>query len=120
MATKNMFLITNASGAIIAAHVQENPTYEGGRTFILPAKSEHALHRISDVPEEICNLSNPTEFQEAITRHFTSEHAQVKRTSAEEIALTPVFLGSFQKEKSRSVLIISAKGAEGGLKEGRN
>jgi hypothetical protein len=87
MAQKNMLIITDASGEIIGAQVEENPTDGATRTFILPAEPEHALHRVSDVPAEICNLADPAEFHAAITRHFKSEHAKVKRTSAEELGI---------------------------------
>jgi hypothetical protein len=87
MAKKNMLIITDASGEIIAAQVEENSTDEGKRTFILPAEPEHALHRVSDVPAEIYNLADPAEFHAAMTRHFNSEHAKVRRTSAEELGI---------------------------------
>jgi len=89
MAKKNLFVITNASGEIIGAHVEETPT-DAGRTYILPADPAHALHRVSDVPAEICDLADPDEFHSAITRHFSSEHAKVKRTSAEELGIYSV------------------------------
>jgi len=88
MAKKNMLIITDASGEIIGAQVEENSTDEGKRTFIiLPAEPEHALHRVSDVPEEIYDLADPAEFHAAMTRHFNSEHAKVRRTSAEELGI---------------------------------
>jgi hypothetical protein len=87
MAKKNMLIITDASGEIIGAQVEDNPTDGATRTFIVPAQPEHALHRVSDVPAEICNLADPAEFHAAITRHFKSEHAKVKRTSAEELGI---------------------------------
>jgi hypothetical protein len=103
MAKKNMLVITDASGEIIGAQVEENPTHEGMRTFIFPAKPEHALHRVSDVPAEICNLADPAEFHAAITRHFKSEHAKVKRTSAEELGIYSVIsrIGSEGKKAAQ-------------------
>ncbi len=103
MAKKNMLIITDASGEIIAAQVEESPTDGGVRTFILPAEPEHALHRVSDVPSEIYNLADPAEFHTAITRHFRSEHAKIKRTSAEELGIYPVFsrLGSEGKKAAQ-------------------
>jgi hypothetical protein len=99
MAKKNMLVITDASGEIIGAQVEENPTHKGMGFFIFPAEPEHALHRVSDVPAEICNLADPAEFHAAITRHFKSEHAKVKRTSAEELGIYPVISRIGLKEK---------------------
>jgi hypothetical protein len=88
---------------IIGAQVEQHPTHEGTRTFILPAEPEHALYRVSDVPAEICNLADPTEFHAAITRHFKSEHAKVRRTSAEELGIYAVLsrLGSEGKKAAQ-------------------
>jgi hypothetical protein len=76
--TQNMLIIRDLHGEIIGAHV-ENPTDSEIRTSISPAKPEHTLHRVSDVPAEICNLADPTEFHRAITNHVKSEHAKVTR-----------------------------------------
>jgi hypothetical protein len=95
-----MLIITDASGEIIGAQVEENSTDEGPRAFILPAEPEHALHRVSDVPAEIYNLADPAEFHAAMTRHFNSEHAKVKRTSAEELGIYSIMsrLGPARKK----------------------
>jgi hypothetical protein len=90
MAKKNILLITDASGEIIGAQVEESPTHQGMKTFILPAEPEHLLYRVSDVPAEICNLVDPAEFHVALTRHFKSEQAKVRRTSAEELGIYSV------------------------------
>jgi len=42
------------------------------------------------VPAEIYNLADPAEFHAAMTRHFNSEHAKVKRTSAEGLGIYSV------------------------------
>jgi hypothetical protein len=102
MATKNMLIITDASGEIIAAHFEDS-TDKGITTFISPTKLEHTLHRISDVPAKICELADPAEFHAAITRHFNSEHAKVRRTSAEELGIYAVIsrLGPRRKKAAQ-------------------
>jgi len=97
---KNMLIITNASGEIIGAQIEENPTDEGISSFILPAEREHTLHRVLDVPATIYNLLDPAEFQAAITHHFKSEHAKVKQISAEEVGIYSVISRLSQKEKN--------------------
>ncbi|MGZ3881843.1 MAG: hypothetical protein ACXVBF_10920 [Flavisolibacter sp.] len=103
MAKKNMLIITDASGEIIGAQVEENSKDGGNKTFILPAEPEHTLHRVYDVPAEIYNLADPAEFHAAMTRHFNSEHAKVKRTSAEELGIYSIMsrLGPEQKKAAK-------------------
>jgi hypothetical protein len=84
MATKNMLIIRDAHGEIIGAQI-EQPSDNEIVTFITPAKPEHTLHRVSDVPAEICDLADPAEFHRAITDHVKLEDAKVTRTSAEEL-----------------------------------
>jgi hypothetical protein len=87
MAKKNMLIITDASGEIIGAQVEDDSTDEGKNTFIFPAEPEHTLHRVLDVPSEIYDLADPAEFHAAMTCHFNSGHAKVKQTSAEELGI---------------------------------
>jgi hypothetical protein len=101
MAKRNVLVITNASGEIIGAHVEEEPSDGGMRTVILPAEPNHALHRVSDVPAEICDLADPAEFHAAITRHFKSERARVKRTSAEELGIYAIISRLRPEEKQK-------------------
>lgn len=82
--TQNMLIIRDLHGEIIGAQV-EDPTDGEIMTFITPAKPEHTLHRVWEVPTEICNLADPIEFHRAITDHVKSERAKVTRTSAEEL-----------------------------------
>jgi hypothetical protein len=84
IATRNMLIIRDEYGEILGAQV-ENPADNKIRTFISPAKPGHTLHRVSDVPGKICDLTDPIEFHRAITDHVKSEHAKVTRTSAEEL-----------------------------------
>src|SRR5947209_109984 len=83
MATKNMLIITDASDVIIAAS-HEDLTNPEVRAYITPASPDHKMYRIADVPEEIANLTDSNEFHRAITRHFQSEDAKVRLTSAAE------------------------------------
>lgn len=79
-----MLIIRDAHGEIIGAQV-EDPADNGIVTFISPAKPEHSLHRISDVPAEVWSLADPIKFHRAITAHVKSEHAKITRTSLEEL-----------------------------------
>ncbi|HKU96823.1 MAG TPA: hypothetical protein VJR58_16185 [Vineibacter sp.] len=83
-ATRNLLIIRDVHGAIIGVQV-EDPADSEVATFISPAKPEHALHRVSDVPAEICNLADPAEFHRAITGYLRSDQARVTRTSFEEL-----------------------------------
>src|SRR4051794_26917392 len=86
--TRNMLIITNGSGEIIAAQVEDHSADGEATTVILPAEPDHTLHIVRDVPAEVYNLANPAEFQEAVTAHFNSNDAKVTRTSAEELGFT--------------------------------
>ncbi|GLY98367.1 hypothetical protein [Actinoplanes sp. NBRC 103695] len=79
-----MLVIKDASGEIIAAQVEESPRSEIA-TYILPADPQHTLHRVSDVPAEICDLADPVEFHRVITYHVNSELAKVAQTNAAEL-----------------------------------
>lgn len=84
MTTRNMLIIRDGDGEIIAAQVEE-PAGSDIVTYITPADPQHTLHRLSDVPAEICDRVHPAEFQRLLTDHVNSEHAQVTPTSAEEV-----------------------------------
>jgi len=84
MTTRNMLIIKNANGEIVAAQVEES-TDGQMRAYITPDDPQHTLHRVSDVPAEICDLADPAEFHRAITDHIKSEHARVTQTSAEDL-----------------------------------
>lgn len=84
MSTKNMLIVKDARGEIIAAQVEE-PVDSGVMTYIAPAQKEHTLHRINDVPAEIHDLANPMEFQKAITDHVKSAGAKVTQTNVQEL-----------------------------------
>lgn len=79
-----MLVIKDASGEIIAAQVEES-TKSDIATYILPAEPQHTLHRVSDVPAEICDLADPVEFHRAITDHVNSGLAEVAQTNATEL-----------------------------------
>ena len=84
MTTRNMLIIRDVYGEIIGAQV-EDPTDSEIVAYITPAEPQHTLHRVSDIPAEICDLADPAEFHRAITDHVKSEHAKVTETSAEEL-----------------------------------
>jgi hypothetical protein len=84
MTTKNMFIIRDVGGKIIAAQV-EDPAHSETSTYITPTEPQHTLDRVSDVPAEIYDLADPVEFHRAITDHVNSEHAKVTRTNAAEL-----------------------------------
>lgn len=81
---KNMLIIQDASGEIIAAQVVE-PADSEIATFITPAEPEHTLSEVADVPAEIYDLAHPDEFQRAITDYVRAGYAKVRQTSAEEL-----------------------------------
>jgi hypothetical protein len=87
--TSNMLVITNESGEIVAAQVEDHSADAEATTVILPAKPDHTLYIVRDVPAEIYNIADPAEFQEAVTAHFNSDAAKLTRTSAEELGFTP-------------------------------
>jgi NAD-dependent SIR2 family protein deacetylase len=84
MTTKNMLIIKDARGEIIAAQV-EDPYDSEVVTFINPAREEHTLHRVSDVPAEIHNLANPAAFHKAITDHVKSGKTKITQTNVDEL-----------------------------------
>jgi hypothetical protein len=84
MTTKNMLIIKDESGKIIAAQVEETADSEV-TTFISPAHESHTLHRVHDVPEEIHNLTHPDDFHKAITKHVESGDVKINKTSADEL-----------------------------------
>jgi hypothetical protein len=83
MKSKNMLIIKNEHGEIIGAQVEEAPGAVGG--FILPAKAEHTIHRVLDVPAEIHQLTDPVAFHKAMTEHVKSGKAKIAQTSADEL-----------------------------------
>jgi hypothetical protein len=84
MTTKNMLIIKDARGEIIAAQV-EDPANNEVVTYVTPAQEGHTLHRVSEVPAEIHNLTNPAEFQKAIADHVKSVNVKLTQTSAYEL-----------------------------------
>jgi hypothetical protein len=84
MTTRNMLIIKDMHGEIIGAQVEE-PADSDVVAYITPTDSQHTLHRVTDVPAEICDCADPGEFQRLLTDHVSSEHAQIARTSAEEL-----------------------------------
>jgi hypothetical protein len=84
MTTKNMLIIKDADGEIIAAQV-EDPADCEVVTFISPAQEKHTLHRVFDVPSEIYSLTHPVEFHKAITDHVKSGKAKITQTNADEL-----------------------------------
>lgn len=84
MTTKNMLIIKNEHGEIIAAQVEEAPGGSMGG-FILPAKVEHTIHRIFDVPAKIHQLADPIEFHRAMTEYVKSGNVKIAQTSADEL-----------------------------------
>jgi hypothetical protein len=84
MATRSMLVIRDASGEIVGAQVEASADEEVV-SYITPADPEHTLHRISDVPSEICDLADPAAFHRALTDHVKSEHAKVSRIHAQDL-----------------------------------
>jgi hypothetical protein len=84
MATKSMLIIRDERGEIIAAQVEE-PADSEVNTFISPAQPHHTLHRVSDVPAEICDIAHPDQFHKAITDHVKSGNAKLTQTNAEQL-----------------------------------
>ncbi|MFF5011350.1 hypothetical protein ACFY3G_52345 [Streptomyces phaeochromogenes] len=84
MAARNMLIIKNASGEIVAAQV-EGRTDGEVVTYITPADPEHTLYRVSNVPAEIFDRVHPAEFQSMITEHVNSDTAEVTAITAEDL-----------------------------------
>lgn len=84
MTTTDMLIIKDARGEVIAAQV-EDAADSAAMTYITPAQEGHTLHRVSGVPAEIHNLTNPAEFQKAIASHIKSGSAKITQTSAREL-----------------------------------
>jgi hypothetical protein len=84
MTSKSMLIIQDEHGEIIGAQVEEAPGGAAG-TYILPAKAEHTIHRVFDVPAEIHQLTHPVEFHKAITEHVRSGNAKIAQTNADEL-----------------------------------
>jgi hypothetical protein len=84
MTAKNMLIIKNEHGEIIAAQV-EDPADGQVRSFIRPANEGHTLHKVFDVPAEIHELVDPVEFRNAITNHVKSGNAKITQTNADEL-----------------------------------
>jgi hypothetical protein len=85
MAAKTMLVITNASGEIIGACVED---FDAGEVTvgIAPAHADHKMYRVTEVPEHITALKDAHEFHAALTRHFRSEGAKVRLTTRAEYA----------------------------------
>ncbi|MDR6415289.1 hypothetical protein [Pseudarthrobacter sulfonivorans] len=84
MDAKNMLIIQDASGEIVAAQVVD-PADSEIHTFISPAEPGHTLSEVAEVPAEIADLANPEEFQRAITDYVRAGYAKVRQTSADEL-----------------------------------
>jgi hypothetical protein len=84
MATRNMLIIRDAGGEILAAHVEE-PADSETQSYISPTEPQHTLDRVYEVPAEICDIADPVAFHRAITDHVGSGRANITRTSAAEL-----------------------------------
>jgi hypothetical protein len=84
MTTRNMLIIKDASGEIIAAQV-EQPAGSDIVAYMTPADPQHTVHRVLDIPAELHDRVHPAEFHKLLTEHVNSDHAQVTQTSAEEL-----------------------------------
>jgi hypothetical protein len=79
LAMSNMLIIKEPDGTIIAAQV-ESPD----DPVMIPAKPEQTLHRIFDVPDEICN-ANHLEFLKALSDYINSANPRILLISAEDL-----------------------------------
>jgi hypothetical protein len=84
MTARNMLIIKDARGEIIAAQVEDHADSKE-LTFISPAQEGHTLHRVFDVPAEIHNLIHPAEFHSALTGHVKSGKSKMTQTNADEL-----------------------------------
>ncbi|MFH8561529.1 hypothetical protein [Streptomyces sp. NPDC017988] len=84
MATRNLLVIKDARGEVIAAQVEGRPDDEVV-SYIVPAEPEHTLYRVSNVPAEIFDRVHPAEFQGMITEHVNSDAAEVEALTAENL-----------------------------------
>jgi len=98
---RNMLFIRNERGEIIGAQVEE-PSDAKIQAFISPAKPEHTLHRILDVPKKISDLAHPVEFHQAITQHFNSANETVTQITIDELRENFIrFQASLEKKSKK-------------------
>jgi hypothetical protein len=76
MSTHSLLVIRGAGGEIVGAQM-ETSADEAVISYITPADPEHTLHRVSDVPSEICDLADPAAFQQALADHISSDNAKI-------------------------------------------
>lgn len=84
MSKKDMLVITNDRGEIIAAQVQDNRA-GAVASRIRPTEDNHTLYEMTGVPAEIHRTEHPEEFHRRITDHLNSQGAQVRAISVEEL-----------------------------------
>jgi hypothetical protein len=84
MSNPEVLVVTDASGTIVAAHLQHTIRRDVS-TFIAPADPGHTLHKVADVPAEICDTDDPHEFHRKLTEHFSAPSTRVSQTSAAEL-----------------------------------
>lgn len=82
--TRNMLIIKDASGKIIAAQLEGRPD-DDIVGYISPVESDHSLFRVSNVPEKVYNRVHPADFQETLTTHVNSSGAEVAPVTVEEL-----------------------------------
>lgn len=84
MAEKNILIITDEQGEIIAAQVQDAGAGKAvGR--IRPTGDNHRLHEVRDVPAAIHAAKHPDEFHRFLTDHVKSNGAKVHSISVEDL-----------------------------------
>lgn len=81
MRAKNMLIIKDANGEIIAAQL-EDPTDAEIVTYSTPADPGHTLYRVSNVPEAFYGPVYPDDFKSRITEYVSSDAAEVTSITA--------------------------------------
>ncbi|WP_157160179.1 hypothetical protein [Cupriavidus sp. BIS7] len=77
MSSKHLIVITDGSGSIVAAAI-ENSENSGIRVGIYPHNPEDKMYKMLDVPEEIFKQKDGEDFQRVINAYFNSAHARVR------------------------------------------
>ena len=84
METRNLLIIRDADGELIAAQIEE-PSGGEMQAHLTPAEPQHTLDRVADVPAEICETADPAEFHRLLSQHVNSPTAKITRTNAVEL-----------------------------------
>jgi hypothetical protein len=97
MANRDIYIIKNAAGEIIAASLPDDGADVS--TSMTPIRADQTLYRISDVPSEIYQTEDPNKFFSLITEHVDSGRSKPREITSRELTETIAsHLGSARKK----------------------